>query len=197
MTYQEELFKAAMALFPDQPLVFGEGLREHPPLMLIGEAPGVMEVQQERPFVGKAGKNLDAFLHVLELQREDIYISNTVKIRPSKVSAKGTVSNRPPNKDELAFFVPWLYREIVQTNPRLLVTLGNTPLQAVLSPKATIGAYHGQVVEATIQWEGEERIMPLFPLYHPASIIYNRSLKDVYEADLLKLKEELVSRGLR
>ena len=78
----------------EKPLVLGEGCSERPPVMLIGEAPGEQEAMSGRPFVGKAGKNLDGFLTVLQLNREDIYISNVVKIRPTKVSEKGRVSNR-------------------------------------------------------------------------------------------------------
>ena len=73
----------------EKPLVLGEGCGDRPPVMLIGEAPGEQEAMSGRPFVGKAGKNLDGFLTVLQLNREDIYISNVVKIRPTKVSEKG------------------------------------------------------------------------------------------------------------
>ena len=83
----------------EKTLVFGEGQCDHPPIMLIGEAPGEQETLQGRPFVGKAGKNLDAFLEVVGLNRGDIYISNVVKVRPTKVSPKGSVSNRPPNPE--------------------------------------------------------------------------------------------------
>ena len=95
----------------EKPLVLGEGCSERPPVMLIGEAPGEQEAMSGRPFVGKAGKNLDGFLTVLQLNREDIYISNVVKIRPTKVSEKGRVSNRTPNREELALFTPYLLRK--------------------------------------------------------------------------------------
>ncbi|MEG0511863.1 MAG: uracil-DNA glycosylase family protein, partial [Clostridia bacterium] len=66
-----------------KPLVFGDGLAQNPVLMLIGEAPGEQETLQGKPFVGKAGKNLDEFLAALHLRRGEIYISNVVKIRPT------------------------------------------------------------------------------------------------------------------
>jgi uracil-DNA glycosylase family 4 len=53
-------------------------------VVLVGEAPGQQEVVQQRPFVGQAGKNLDEFLEILEIKREDIYITNVVKFRPVK-----------------------------------------------------------------------------------------------------------------
>lgn len=168
----------------EKTLVFGEGNWHCPPVMLIGEAPGEQETLQGRPFVGKAGKNLDGFLAAVELNREDIYISNVVKVRPTKVSPRGSVSNRPPNREELALFTPYLYEEIQLVQPGMIVTLGNVALQALLGRDATIGAYHGQVAECAVCGH----TFRLFPLYHPASIIYNRSLTEVYQADLVRLK---------
>lgn len=168
----------------EKTLVFGEGRVDHPPIMLIGEAPGEQESLQGRPFVGKAGKNLDAFLDVVGLNREDIYISNVVKVRPTRVSPRGSVSNRPPNPEELALFTPYLYEEILLVQPGMIVTLGNVALKALLGKNAVIGAYHGQVTQAQVK--GQD--FPVFPLYHPASIIYNRSLTETYQEDLRKLK---------
>lgn len=142
---------------------------------------------QGRPFVGKAGQNLTEFLTVLGLRREAIRITNVVKVRPTKESAKGRLSNRPPNRQELAYFIPLLLEEIAQTQPKLLVTLGNTALQALLGKDARIGDCHGQRMTATVQ--GQE--YPLYPLYHPASIIYNRALKEVYLEDLEGLRAYL------
>lgn len=172
----------------EKPLVFGEGNSDHPPVMLIGEAPGEQESLQGRPFVGKAGKNLDGFLRVLEMNREDIYISNVVKIRPTKVSEKGRTSNRPPNKEELALFTPYLMEEILRVQPGMIVTLGNVALKALCGPRVIIGDMHGKVTEVTVRHEKQEGTFKLFPLYHPASIIYNRSLQEVYDADLQVLK---------
>ena len=159
-------------------LVFGEG-PQRPRLMLIGEAPGEQETLQGRPFVGKAGQNLDHFLALAGLSREEIYISNAVKLRPTKTGKTGRLSNRPPTKDEIALFRPWLLREIAEVAPQMIATLGNVPLRALMGRQATIGALHGQ-------WQTwEER--RLYPLYHPASVIYNRALNSVYEEDVVRL----------
>ncbi len=175
----------------DKVIVFGEGNMEKPRLMLIGEAPGEQEVMQGKPFVGKAGKNLDAFLESVHLKREEIYISNVVKIRPTKVSEKGRVSNRPPSREEIGLFLPWLKEEIGLVSPELLVTLGNVALKSLLG-KGTIGEAHGRFLRAAVSAHQEkEREYPLFALYHPASIIYNRSLSQVYAGDLHILDEAL------
>ena len=174
-------------------LVFGDGNHQQPVLMLIGEAPGEQEALQGRPFVGKAGKNLDVFLNTLQLNREEIYISNVVKIRPSKISAAGRVVNRPPSKEEKALFIPWLMREISIVKPQALVTLGNVALQAFIDD--TIGNRHGRWSSAEIRpQQGALFSLPLFALYHPASVIYNASLKTTYEADLMILSQTLADR---
>lgn len=190
--HEQELNAALLEAFraqcpeDDRRVVFGEGVWEHPPVLLIGEAPGAQESEQGRPFVGKAGQNLNEFLAVLDLERPQIRITNVVKVRPFRVSEKGTVANRPPNRQELAFFTPWLHREIALTQPGLIVTLGNTALQALL-PGTVIGSCHGAVTGAVC----EGTAYRLFPLYHPASIIYNRALADTYREDLIRLKQVL------
>lgn len=165
-------------------LVFGEGPK-HAKLMLIGEAPGEQETLQGRPFVGKAGQNLDHFLALAGFSREEIYISNAVKLRPTKTGKTGRLSNRPPTKDEIALFRPWLMREIEEVAPGMIATLGNVPLRAVTGRSLSIGEVHGQVLDAG------ETGLPLFALYHPASLIYNRSITDVYEQDVRALAQRL------
>lgn len=191
--FQQRMQEFFQSLWPAErkTLVFGEGRMDQPPVMLIGEAPGEQETLQGRPFVGKAGKNLDGFLEAVGLERQEIYISNVVKIRPTKVSPKGSVSNRPPNREELALFTPWLYEEILMVQPRKIVTLGNVALRALAGKQAIIGACHGQTMKAQVQHQGREQTFELFPLYHPASIIYNRALTEVYQEDLRRLRSEL------
>ena len=171
----------------DKPLVLGEGKSDRPVLMLIGEAPGETEVLKRRPFVGKAGKNLDEFLSLARLNREDIFVSNAVKIRPTETGPTGRTRNRAPNREELSLFVPWLMKEIAAVRPRALVTLGNVPLKALTDSKATVGDCHGQ-------WLSSSAGIPLFALYHPASIIYRRALEPVYRQDVLTLAESIKER---
>lgn len=184
--YRQELraFVAGVFAGRESALVFGEG-PQSPQLMLVGEAPGEQETLLSRPFVGKAGKNLDHFLELAQLAREEIYVTNAVKLRPTKTGKSGRVSNRPPTKDEIALFRPWLLREIEEIRPRLIATLGNVPLRALLGGRETIGQVHGQ----ELSLPGAN--LPLIPLYHPASLIYNRSLESVYERDVLGLAARL------
>ena len=156
-------------------LVFGEG-SVGAPVMMIGEAPGEQESLQGRPFVGKAGKNLDAFLEQAGMDRRELYVTNTVKFRPTKRSAAGRTVNRPPTQEEIRLFLPWLLKEIELVGPRCVITLGNVPLKALTGHSSVIGDLHGQLLD----WNGRK----LFPMYHPASVIYNPSLKEVYRRDI-------------
>ena len=119
------------------------------------------------------------------LVRGDIYITNVVKFRPTKTGATGRLSNRPPTREEIALFRPWLMAEIARVNPGVIATLGNVPLQAVTDSRITIGEAHGRLTAAG------ETGRPLFPLYHPASLIYNRALAPVYEQDVRALADML------
>ena len=163
-------------------LVHGEG-RVGAKVMLIGEAPGEQETIQRRPFVGKAGKNLDEFLELAGIDRSELYVSNVVKFRPTRISDAGRTVNRAPTREEMNLFLPWLKREIEMVAPEAVVTLGNVPLRALTEPQATIGEYHGKWIEA----DG----LRIYPMYHPASLIYNRSLRDVYTADIRRLAQDL------
>lgn len=171
----------------EKKLIFGCG-NYNSIIMLIGEAPGSKEVELGQPFVGQAGKNLDEFLDILDLKREDIYITNSVKYRPTKINLKtGRLSNRTPNAKEIADFREFLFEEIDIIRPKIIVTLGNTPLKALLIKDVKIGDIHGKLTSIDIM--GKEYY--LYPLYHPAAIIYNRKLKEVYLNDLYELKEKI------
>lgn len=161
--------------------VVGEGETASPVLMLIGEAPGRDEVLQGRPFVGKAGQNLSKFLEVIEVSRESIYITNVVKIRPTLAGKSSRERNRPPTMKEVELFNPWLLEEIRHIQPKVLVTLGNTPLKSLMGKEASIGGMHGLPIDSPFG-------IKLFPLYHPAAIIYNRALSAVYDNDLSQLR---------
>lgn len=189
----QELFNEYKAGFPENRFVKGDG-DVSARIMLIGEAPGKDEVAQGKPFVGKAGKNLEEFLSFIGLKREKIYITNVIKYKLSKFKVSeetGKIlseSNRPARPEEIRAGIPFLLREIEIVAPEYIVTLGNVPLKAVLndlSGSITIGEYHGK---SRMIYIGENTYK-LYPLYHPASIIYNRALKEVYNRDVLRLGE--------
>lgn len=172
--------------------VFGVGNESNPPIMFIGEAPGKDEAAQGRPFVGKAGKQLDEMLMLAGIDRSEVFVTNAVKYRPYR-EKNGRYSNRTPSPDEVMEGLQLLNREISLVSPSVIATLGKTPLHAVimlargLIKPPTVGEVHGKPFSIFIN--GSQRTV--FPLYHPAACIYNRELKPVLEADLKHLGEHV------
>lgn len=174
-------------------------------VVMIGEAPGENEVKEGRPFVGKAGKILDEFLEKTSISRSDLFITNTIKYRLSR-PRKGApdteafmdesfippsfLANRPATEREIFHGAGFLARELLILKPRIVVTLGNVPLKAVNSfflpgnSGCTVGELHGK--PESVRQGGFDFF--LFPLYHPASLIYDKGKRACYEEDLEKLK---------
>jgi uracil-DNA glycosylase len=150
---------------------------EGPPdssVVIVGEAPGASEDEQGRPFVGSAGKNLDALLERAGLKREEVFITNVVKCRPP--------GNRRPRRSELDACHPFLRRQLDAIRPRVVVLLGDTALKEFF-PASTLAELHGRPTR-----RGDTTFLPT---YHPASIIYNPSLRETLEKDFAALGELL------
>jgi DNA polymerase len=154
-------------------LVPGEGPASAA-VVIIGEAPGAKEDAAGRPFVGAAGKRLDALLAEAGLVRDEVFITNVVKGRPPK--------NRDPKAPEVAHHWPWLEEQLALIKPKLLVPLGRHAL-ARFAPEAKIGEVHGTVVE--------DDGLRLFPLYHPAAALHNPTLKATLVQDAQALGRSL------
>lgn len=173
--------------YSNEKIIIGHG-NLNSSIILIGEAPGAKEIEIGEPFVGQAGKHLEEFIQILNIKREDIYITNVVKYRPTKENPKtGRLSNRTPSSKEIDKFREYLYEEIDIINPKIVVTLGNIPLKAIFNEDLKIGQIHGNIMGKQIKGIDYN----VFPLYHPAAIIYRRELKDIYISDLLELKKEI------
>ena len=156
--------------------VFGVG-RPGAACMFIGEAPGAEEDAQGEPFVGRAGKLLDAMLAAIGLRRGDVYIANIVKCRPPR--------NRDPHADETAACSSYLERQIEAVSPRLLVAAGRVAAQSLLSTTRPIGQLRGR----TFRY-GEDRL-PVLVTYHPAYFLRSPLEKRKGWDDLLRLREAL------
>lgn len=173
--------------------VFGEG-GHGAKILLVGEAPGAEETKLGHPFVGKAGKQLDALFCRFGVMREDAFITNVVKYRPVVRSEK-SVRNRTPGPLEIKAALPLLAREIELVHPDLILTLGNTPLKALFAlageKPPVIGTAHGRILPLKIG----ALDVSLIPLYHPASGIYNRRLVEVMEQDAAFVGETVRTLG--
>ncbi len=105
--------------------------------LFVGEGPGAEEDARGEPFVGPAGKLLDAMLAAIDLRRgEDVYIANAVKCRPP--------GNRTPEAAELAACFPFLKRQIALIEPKLIVLLGKTAVSSVLGEDVALGSLRGK-----------------------------------------------------
>lgn len=169
----------------DFQFVFSDGLMKKN-IMLIGEAPGKDEVEQKKPFVGMAGGKLKQFMDSLSLERQDIFITNAIKYRLYDKNAKtGRMKNRPASKKEIEQGMAYLENEIEIVRPKIILTLGNVPLHALTKDfSMTVGMCHGQKLDC----KGIIHI----PLYHPASLIYNKNLEKVFQEDLKTVKSLII-----
>jgi uracil-DNA glycosylase, family 4 len=154
-------------------VVPGEG-SEDADILFIGEAPGWYEDQQGRPFVGPAGQFLDKLLASIDLRREDVYIANVIKCRPPQ--------NRDPLPSEIQACRKWLDRQIEIIYPKMIVTLGRYSL-ARYFPNESISKIHGKPrIQNGIIY---------YPMYHPAAALHQGALRQIIEADMLKIRQIL------
>lgn len=136
--------------------VFGTGARDAA-WLIVGEAPGAEEDRQGEPFVGRAGKLLDAMLAALGQGREQVYIANTVKCRPPQ--------NRNPQPEEIGCCAPFLDRQIELLAPRIILAVGAVAARSLLATDAPVGRLRGQVHRY-----GPAKI-PLVVTWHPAYLL--------------------------
>ncbi len=153
-------------------------------LMLVGEAPGYQEERQRKPFVGPAGQKLDAILKAMGLVREEVYISNIVKFRPSMPNQ--TTSNRKPTPEEMATCLPFIRAEVRIVRPKCIVALGGTAGEGLLGLDGAVGRMRGS-------WHEFEGI-PARVTYHPAYLLHGHAglteKRKIWE-DMMEAMEKL------
>ena len=150
-------------------VVPGEGA-EDAKILFIGEAPGYNEDRLGRPFVGQAGTFLNQLLALINLKREQVYITNVIKCRPP--------GNRDPLPTEVMNCRPWLDKQIDLIRPKLIVTLGRYAMTSFL-PGTSIGKIHG-----TAQKRND---ILYFAMYHPAAALHQQNLRQTIENDMRKI----------
>lgn len=161
----------------------GEG-NSQPELLFVGEAPDAEEDATGRPFVGEAGQLLTKMILAMGFKREDVFITNIIKCRPP--------SNRTPEPAEVTACMGYLRRQITLLKPKVICTLGNIPLRALMGDDTLgITRLRGQ----KLSFEG----ITMIPTFHPSYLLRNEEAKKPCWEDLkLVLKElgrELPKRG--
>ena len=142
--------------------VYGEG-DPCAPLMVIGEGPGETEDKLGRPFVGRAGELLDKMLLAIDLPREDVYIANTVKCRPT-LDTGSRLANRAPTPDEMKNCRHFLDQQIEIIRPRVILALGAPAAKSFMGEKFSITRQRGQ-------WHEGPFGIPVIATFHPAYIL--------------------------
>jgi len=155
-------------------VVFGVG-NANADLVFIGEAPGRDEDIRGEPFVGRAGQLLDRMLHAMNLDREKVYIMNTIKCRPP--------NNRDPKPDEVQSCNLWFEQQLNILQPKMICLLGRVAAQTVLETDATLGSLRGR-------WHDYQGI-PVLVTYHPAYLLRSPQQKQKSWQDLMMLSDRL------
>jgi len=150
-------------------VVPGEGA-EDADIMFIGEAPGWHEDQQGRPFVGPAGQYLNDLLASINLRRQEVYIANVIKCRPT--------GNRDPLPVEISNCRQWLEKQIELICPKMIVTLGRYSM-AMFFPGKSISKIHGTA-------QKQDNVI-YYAMYHPAAALHQQRLRQTIAEDMLKI----------
>ena len=159
-------------------LVFGNG-NINSKIMIIGEGPGAQEDAKGMPFVGRAGKLLDKMLEAIQLNRTKAYISNVVNYRPPE--------NRRPTEEEIARYLPYLRTHIEIINPKILILLGSTALNAIIGNKEVISRTRGKWFQREIG-----AVKPwIIASFHPAFLMRQPEQKKLAWIDLKMVQDKI------
>ena len=137
-------------------IVFADG-NINSAIMIVGEGPGQKEDELGKPFVGDAGNLLNKMLEAIKIEREKIYITNVVNYRPP--------NNRKPEKTEINRYSDFLKEHISIINPRILILMGSTAMEALFGSNSKISKERGQWKEAIIGKKNYKVIVTFHPAY--------------------------------
>ena len=159
-------------------LVFGDG-NINAKIMIIGEGPGAQEDAEGKPFVGRAGKLLDKMLESIYLNRAKVYISNVVNYRPP--------ANRRPTEEEITRYLPYLKSHIEIMNPKILILLGSTALNAIIGNATVISKARGKWIQKEIG-----TVKPwIIASFHPAFLMRQPEQKKLAWVDLKMIRDKI------
>ncbi len=157
-------------------IVFADG-NPKAKIMFIGEGPGSNEDLEGVPFVGRAGALLDKMLASIDLNRKNVYITNVVNYRPPE--------NRRPTEKEIAKYLPYLKKHIEIINPKIIVLLGSTALNALIGNEVVISKARGKWIEKKF---GECKTSVIIT-FHPAFLMRQPAQKKMAWIDLKMIRE--------
>ena len=160
-------------------MVFSDG-NPKSKIMLIGEAPGANEDEEGLPFVGRAGVLLDKMLSAINLDRKKVYISNIINYRPPE--------NRRPTDDEMKRYLPFITKHIEIINPKILVLLGSTAMNALIGSDVVISKMRGKWIEKKF---GNCKTSVIIT-FHPAFLMRQPAQKKMAWIDLKMIRDKKI-----
>jgi len=158
-------------------MVFSDG-NPKSKIMLLGEAPGFNEDQEGLPFVGRAGALLDKMLASINLDRKNVYISNIINFRPPE--------NRRPTDEEIKRYLPFVEKHIEIINPKILVLLGSTAMNALIGSEVVISKVRGNWIEKQF---GKCKTS-IIVTFHPAFLMRQPAQKKMAWIDLKMIRDK-------
>ena len=158
-------------------IVFSDG-NPKSKIMLIGEAPGANEDDEGLPFVGRAGMLLDKMLTAINLDRKKVYISNIINYRPPE--------NRRPTDEEIKRYLPFITKHIEIINPKILVLLGSTAMNALIGNDVVISKMRGKWIEKEF---GNCKTSVIIT-FHPAFLMRQPAQKKMSWIDLKMVRDK-------
>ena len=159
-------------------IVFADGDIESP-IMIIGEGPGQKEDELGKPFVGDAGNLLNKMFKAINIEREKIYITNVVNYRPP--------NNRKPEPSEINRYSEYLKEHISIINPKILILMGSTAMEALLGSNKRISKERGQWKEVIIKQKNYKTMVT----FHPAYLLRKPDQKKFSWEDIKIIRKEI------
>ena len=159
-------------------IVFSDGNIQSP-IMIVGEGPGQKEDELGKPFVGDAGNLLNKMLKAINIKRDKIYITNVVNYRPP--------NNRKPEPSEINRYAEFLKEHISIIDPKILILMGSTAMEAILGSNQRISKERGQWKEVIIKQKNFKAIVT----FHPAYLLRKPDQKKFSWEDLKIIRKEI------
>ncbi len=159
-------------------IVFADG-NVKSQIMIIGEGPGQKEDELGKPFMGDAGNLLNKMLKAINIEREKIYITNVVNYRPP--------NNRKPETSEINRYSEFLKEHISIIDPKILILMGSTAMEAILGSNKKISIERGQWKEVIIK----QKIYETIVTFHPAYLLRKPDQKKYSWEDLKIIRQKI------
>ena len=165
-------------------IVFSDG-DFNSPIMIVGEGPGQREDEIGKPFVGDAGQLLNKMLNAININRQNIYITNVVNFRPP--------NNRKPETNEIIRYSNFLKEHITIINPKIIILMGSTAMEAILGSNRRISKERGKWKEVIIKQSNFKTIVT----FHPAYLLRKPDQKKYSWDDLKIIRKEIDRQGIK